>query len=229
MSSIHTNLPLVLAKGTSNICDSESLVPTAPPTPLKHQPTTASRPRPLKRATPAPFPLDLGGTLFSGMGDEVNEVIEFDDSATQQYAVFLDHDSTSMDPAADDPISLEFDAEYFKTCKLIRFNPATQGSSNLDLLFELARWSGGGITKSQFRQIIHIHGLELTPEGTQWTNWPPQLLSSLVDALVIVLPSWVLLDLDLNYLAMYWLGTISTFVAKSPSTQSHPTSTSSAK
>ncbi|KAJ3549149.1 hypothetical protein NMY22_g991 [Coprinellus aureogranulatus] len=52
------------------------------------------------------------------------------------------------------PRSLEFDARFTSELHIRTFNPKTQGSSDLDLVFTLGRVFGPGLTRTQFRQIM---------------------------------------------------------------------------
>lgn len=50
--------------------------------------------------------------------------------------------------------ALDFDKKFLQAMRLHSFNPNSQGTSDLDLLFTLGRTFGPGITRSQFKQIM---------------------------------------------------------------------------
>ncbi|TEB38567.1 hypothetical protein FA13DRAFT_1704340 [Coprinellus micaceus] len=130
MSIPQNNLPIAFAKGKSPVPD-EFQVPTAPTTPLKGEATTAvGCPRPLRRATAAPFPLDLSGTVFfgvaGGMGFE-DDTVDDSSLANAQADYVGDLTLSRMSPVSDGPVdispnifsALEFDDEYFRACNFI--------------------------------------------------------------------------------------------------------------
>ncbi|KAJ3536274.1 hypothetical protein NMY22_g6101 [Coprinellus aureogranulatus] len=49
---------------------------------------------------------------------------------------------------------LEFNDDYVKTCKLMGFDPQNLRLTNLDIIFNLGRIFGPGVTKSQFRRVM---------------------------------------------------------------------------
>ncbi|KAJ3512912.1 hypothetical protein NMY22_g15196 [Coprinellus aureogranulatus] len=115
-------------------------VRTTPTTPIRSSfgshspnPDPFASARPLRRASPPPIPLHLypspGGDRHVERGPQP------DDS----------------EGSAASTISLDFD--YLATCQFVRFDPRVQQISSMDLLFELARLFGPGITRAQFVRL----------------------------------------------------------------------------
>ncbi|TEB32980.1 hypothetical protein FA13DRAFT_1708413 [Coprinellus micaceus] len=57
------------------------------------------------------------------------------------------------------PVGASFDPEFFHNLRITSFDPHTQGSPDIDLLFRLGRVFGPGLTRTQFRQIMRRCGL----------------------------------------------------------------------
>ncbi|TEB22834.1 hypothetical protein FA13DRAFT_1715790 [Coprinellus micaceus] len=150
--------------------DATNKAPTAPTTPVqthyRNVLTTRSgrHLRPLRLSGPAlspsafisprrPLGVCTGGFTTQGrctpLGkcDRGSDDKESCDSTKVTSATGLGVHSDPCHPIVE-PEGLEFDAQYLKACKLIPFNPKTQGLSNLNVLFALARVFGPGITRS---------------------------------------------------------------------------------
>ncbi|TEB32975.1 hypothetical protein FA13DRAFT_1790050 [Coprinellus micaceus] len=153
-------------------------IPTVPNTPLPNRTTRSGRA--LRRAAAAPFPLDLPTrslayeddpaqafglqTLAGGQNTvaerRVDETLHLNPTpavevgGTPPTSVPVYSRGRYQARRAEPDDALNFDDEFLCELRLTSFNPASQGPSDLELLFTLDRAFGPGLTRTQFRQIM---------------------------------------------------------------------------